>query len=132
MPFVVDASVAACWILPDESNATATQALARLADEDASAPRIWWLELRNTLLTCERRGILTGGQSRDALALLKRLPITLDDSPDEDVLMGLARQYRLTAYDAVYLELATRRGFALASLDQALVSAARAERVALI
>jgi hypothetical protein len=43
--------------------------------------------------------------------------------------MTLARRYRLTVYDAAYLELALREAVALATLDQALVAAARAEGV---
>ena len=46
--------------------------------------------------------------------------------------MSLARRHRLTAYDAAYLELATREGIALATLDAELERAARAEGVALI
>jgi len=38
---------------------------------------------------------------------------------DEDALMQLARTHRLTVYDAAYLELAQRRGVALATLDVA-------------
>ena len=43
--------------------------------------------------------------------------------------MRLARQHGLTIYDAAYLELASRTGLTLATLDQALAAAARAEGV---
>jgi predicted nucleic acid-binding protein len=46
--------------------------------------------------------------------------------------LALARRYRLTFYDAAYLELAQREGMPLATLDQELAIAARAEGVTLI
>jgi predicted nucleic acid-binding protein len=39
--------------------------------------------------------------------------------------MPLVRRYRLTAYDAAYLELALRRGLALATFDTDLIAAAQ-------
>ena len=46
--------------------------------------------------------------------------------------MRLARAYRLTAYDAAYLEVAYRRGLPIATLDRALANAARAEAIPLL
>jgi predicted nucleic acid-binding protein len=46
--------------------------------------------------------------------------------------MSLARRYRLTVYDAAYLELAQRQGVPLATLDGALAAAATAENVPLL
>jgi predicted nucleic acid-binding protein len=40
--------------------------------------------------------------------------------------LSLARSHNLSAYDAVYLELALRRGLPLASLDGGLKAAAKA------
>lgn len=45
--------------------------------------------------------------------------------------MALARERKLTIYDAAYLELALREGLPLATLDRALEKAAVAEGVAL-
>jgi predicted nucleic acid-binding protein len=66
------------------------------------------------------------------LSLLASLPIVLDFEANEEDLLGLARRHRLTVYDAAYLELALRKGADLASLDTALVAAARADGVVLI
>jgi predicted nucleic acid-binding protein len=46
--------------------------------------------------------------------------------------MALARRYRLTVYDAAYLELALREGISLATLDSAFANAARAEKTSLL
>jgi predicted nucleic acid-binding protein len=45
--------------------------------------------------------------------------------------LDLAMQYGLSTYDAAYLELALRRGVPLATLDSALIAAARTCGVAL-
>ena len=55
--------------------------------------------------------------------------ITIDQHTDErawDETLRLADQFRLTLYDAAYLELALRRGLPLATLDGDLRKAARA------
>jgi predicted nucleic acid-binding protein len=132
MPFVVDASVAATWLLSDETSPVADAAYALLLDDIALAPDLWRHEIRNILVVNERRGRIDAVHSGRALALLAALPIQLDHAADEAVIMALARRHRLTAYDASYLELAQREAAALATLDEALARAARTEGVAVI
>ena len=132
MPFVVDASVAASWLLPDEGHPVAAMAYDRLTNDTALVPSLWWFEMRNLFIVNERRGRLDSNKTDKALSLLRALPIQLDSHPDELSLMRLARRHRLTAYDAAYLELALRENLALATLDAALASAALAEGVTLI
>ncbi len=55
MPFVVDASVAACWAFRDEDHPVADAALERLRTDEAAAPALWWFEVRNILVVSERR-----------------------------------------------------------------------------
>jgi predicted nucleic acid-binding protein len=60
-------------------------------------------------------------------ANLKSLPITIEP-PSTAVrpeILALAERYRLTTYDAGYLELALRFGWPLATLDQELRRAAK-------
>ena len=52
--------------------------------------------------------------------------------PTHAAVLTLARQHRLSFYDAVYLELAQREGLALATLDNELIKAAPPEGVRLI
>ncbi|MDZ5645967.1 type II toxin-antitoxin system VapC family toxin [Nitrospirillum sp. BR 11828] len=132
MPFVVDVSVAACWLMPDEDSNAATVAFERLTTDPAVVPSLWWFEIRNMLLVNERRRRLDETQTTRALALLAQLPFRIDTSPDSTSVMRLARQHRLTAYDAAYLELAQRLVLPLATLDDALASAARREGVPLV
>jgi len=132
MPFVLDASVAACWLLPDERHPVADAAYERIATEPATVPPLWWYEMRNLLVTNERRGRIDGAKTTEALRLLRALPIVVETDVDEADLTTLARKFRLTVYDAAYLELARRKGIALATLDAALAVAARGEAVSLI
>jgi predicted nucleic acid-binding protein len=132
MPFIVDSSVAVCWLMPDERHAAAQAAYARIARDSAVIPVLWWYELRNVLIVNERRRRFGPGKTALALRLLRALPIAIDAEEDEDALMEIARRHRLTVYDATYLELALRRGLPLATLDTALATAARAEAVELV
>jgi predicted nucleic acid-binding protein len=75
---VADASVAACWLLPDEVHPVAAAARARLAGDHAIVPQIWWFEIRNLLVVNERRGRIDQQQSDRALDILRRLPIEFD------------------------------------------------------
>ena len=58
---------------------------------------------------------------------LEHLPIRVDTLTANQVFahtLSLARAYKLSSYDAAYLELALREGLALATLDAALGKAA--------
>jgi predicted nucleic acid-binding protein len=95
MPFVVDASVVARWLLPDERHPIATAAYSRIAIDSAVVPALLWFELRNLLIVNERRGRLDPAKTAQALRLIRALPITVDTDVDEDALMRLARTHRL-------------------------------------
>ena len=118
--------------MPDERHPVAEAAYELIQTTSAVAPSLWWYELRNVFVVNERRGRLDIQHTTEALRVLKALPVTIDMDCEEDVLMRLARAYRLTAYDAAYLEVACRRGLPLATLDRALAIAARAEAVPLV
>jgi len=132
MPFVIDASVTACWLLPDEGHDVATAAFARLITDHALVPGLWWFEMRNLFIVNERRGRLDNEKTSRALSLLSELPIRLDHAPNSASVLHLARRHRLTVYDATYLELAQREVAPLATLDDALTRAAKAEGVPLV
>ena len=132
MPFVLDASVTACWAFNDEDHPSANAALDLLRTDEAIVPALWWFEVRNILVVNERRNRLTERDSKAFLRDLARLPVIIDRTPDEAEVMRLARTHRLSVYDAAYLELAKRNGQALATLDGELIRAAHAELVPLI
>lgn len=132
MPFVVDASVAICWLMPDEDYPVASAALRKTESDSIVVPGIWWFETRNILLVNERRGRVESGKTAEVLEALRKLPVEVDIAAAEDQLMSLARTCRLTVYDAAYLELAQRRSCELATLDKAPLAAARTVSVSIL
>ena len=66
------------------------------------------------------------------LRALAQLGVTIDRSPEEASVLALARQHRLTVYDAAYLELALRRNLPLATLDEQLLRACKAAGGAIV
>ena len=126
--FVLDNSVVMAWYFEDEANDFTAAILQSLASSEALVPSIWPLEVANVLLVGERRGRSTEARTSRFIALLDALPIRVDAATSQHALSGiltLAREQRLSAYDAAYLELAMREGVSLATQDQALRRAAR-------
>ena len=132
MPLVVDSSVTAAWILPDERTPAALKARSQVLLEGGLVPAHWWYETRNTLLMAERRNRTTEALNALALSTLVQLPIVQTQPHDDAKIFAVARRHRLTFYDAAYLELAAREKVALATFDSELARAASAEGVSLL
>lgn len=137
MNFVLDASVALLWLAP-ETNPTgadyAAAALTALKESQAVVPSLFALEVANVVVKLESRGVVTEADAQRYIALLGRLNITVDQATASHALGGtlnLARRYRLSAYDAAYLELALRTGMSLVTLDADLAKAAANAGVAI-
>jgi predicted nucleic acid-binding protein len=124
MPFVLDASVVACWALDDEDDRVADLTFERIRTDEARVPALWWFEVRNILVVNERRNRLTETATAAFLRELAQMRVLVDRSPDETAILSLARRHRLSVYDASYLELARREGVSLATLDKQLGAAA--------
>ncbi len=124
---VIDASLSLAWLLDDEVNPRADHTLVRIQFEGAIVPELWHIEIRNALLVAERRGRLATAATTGLLGGLNELPMTTDRSPDYGIALDLARTHRLSVYDALYLELASRTQSILATLDRDLERAALAE-----
>ena len=132
MTILVDASMAAAWLLPDEGDELTDSVLAQVQMSGGIAPSIFRHEVRSILLLAERRKRITSVVGDALLLRLTTLPIR-DGGPGSDVeVVRLARVHRLTAYDAAYLALALAAGAPLATLDRALAVAARASGVPLL
>jgi predicted nucleic acid-binding protein len=129
---VIDASVVAAWLMPDEQSAFAQETSAKVVADGAMAPALFWYELRNMLLSNERRQRLSGEEFVQALRALRMLPIALHQIGDDYLCFALARRHRLSFYDAAYLALALTESAPLATLDTSLAAAAKSERVSLI
>ena len=105
MPVVVDCSIFLAWSLADEEEPVAIEAMEDVVTAGGVAPRIWWYELRNALLANERRGRITAQQVADTLADCAAIGVEIDDQHDDASILGFARQYRLSIYDAVIWKL---------------------------
>ena len=134
MAFVLDASVTLSWAFPDEQSPVALRAgqLLESSGEKALVPSLWWYEVRNILIVNERRGRTTPLRTATFLKAIADLSIVTDFSQDESAILELARQARLTVYDAAYLALAMRERLPLATLDKDLRKAALAAGVPLL
>jgi len=133
--FVLDNSVAMRWLLssakaPDQKYAK--NVLMTLSDVDAIVPNLWHLEVSNVLLGAEKRSDIKQGDSEGFIIQLENLPIHVDPLTAHQSfsrVISIARSYKLTSYDASYLELAIRDGLPLATLDSDLRKAAKKANV---
>lgn len=121
--FVLDCSVFVSWCFEDEKSADSIRILESLQQYEALVPSLWTLEVANVFLTAWRRKTLTESDIHQLIQNIKESPIQIDTQTAEKALNDifvLAREHELSAYDAAYLELAMRRGIALATFDQKL------------
>jgi predicted nucleic acid-binding protein len=126
--FVLDNSVVMSWCFENEHGDYGEAVLDSLGDGEAVVPAIWPLEVGNVLLVAERKGRLAKADSSHFLALLAELSIFIEQESPERMfgeITALARDQRLSTYDASYLDLAMRLGLPIASQDISLLRAAR-------
>jgi predicted nucleic acid-binding protein len=135
--FVLDASVALAWVLDNPVPVYALGVRQQMFNgKRGLVPALWHLEIANGLATAERRGDLSAADVEDALDQIlatatSKLDTEINLVPAGEGLAN-ARAFQLTAYDAVYLELARREGLPLATLDKRLRAAAAKAGVALL
>ena len=128
MAIVIDASVAIAWCLRDrEGTPYSDAAVARIADEVAIVPDLFWHEIRSVLLVAERKNRIEVNTAEDHMEIIRSLPLLTDGKQDDGQTIKLARRHNLSAYDATYLETAKRRRAELATLDRRLTNAATEE-----
>ena len=114
LPFVLDASVAIAWALHDGSaadRAYADRALDTLAESSAHVPALWHTELVHVLRCAEDDAKIGESAIVAYFARLNRLPIETDPTAPRALSASVAsvsREYKLSGYDAQYLELALR------------------------
>ena len=125
MSFVVDCSVAARWLLPDEATPYTNAVFDLLNKQDAVVPALFLSEFANVFLKLSRQRKLSREIASGAVKRFAALGLEIDhNTPEPERLFTLAEHYGLSAYDATYLELALRRGLFLACWDGGLKIAA--------
>ena len=131
--FVLDCSVTMTWCFENEVDEYSDEVLDALDENTAVVPALWPVEVVNVLTVAERQRRLTRADSTRFLQFLSDLPLVVDDPlalRHQGMLLALAREHRLSGYDAAYLHLATRERLPLATRDLALRAAAKVAGVA--
>jgi len=129
--FVLDNSVTMRWFFGDgkrQELAYAGKVLDAMKKDSALVPVTWGLEVANVIARAEAKALVTEARSGAFLELLEGVDIKVDTATFAHALsdtLQLARRYKLSAYDASYLELALRLGMPLATLDGDLQKAAK-------
>lgn len=126
--FVVDASVALAWVLPDERNIEALMLRERVErNQNLSlfVPQIFWYEVSNILwVATVRRNRLTTDLALKAIHTLQDFQFeSYYVNPERCLCLALDKN--LTVYDSTYLVLAQVFEVPLWTFDNQLASAAR-------
>ena len=135
--FVLDNTVTMAWCFTDEATEFTETLLRRLSNlaDSAIVPALWLYEVVNVTELAVRKGRITSERARAFLESLADLPIEIENPALPQIFVSvraLVGQYKLTAYDASYLELAIRHNLPIAASDNALVTAAQTAGVNLV
>jgi len=130
---VIDASSTLAWLFDEDDSAARAKSI--LDANALVAPWLWRLEVTNAILVRERRKALAEAQASRLLQLIDELKIDLIAEPTTRTATGLAqtaRPHQLTAYDAIYLDLAIRLGVPMFTRDNNLRAAAKRAGIPLV
>ncbi len=123
------------WVFPEEKTHEIENVFSQIEHSGAIVPALWHIEVANVLQTAIRKGKRDAAFRDKTFAELAVLPIDQDNEMQPNIwstIARLAERHSLSVYDAVYLELAMRRGLSLATLDEDLRAAATREGVSLL
>lgn len=121
MSVVIDASVTLAWVYSDERSAPIERIFSMVVEDVGWVPAIWHLEVANGLQQGIRRRRIDKDFRDGALTDLAALELAVDADTSAAAwheTLRLADRFRLTLYDACYLELAQRKALPLATLDR--------------
>ncbi len=131
MAFVLDNSVSMRWLLASTKKTDqnyAEKVLKSMLNNEAYVPNLWHLEATNVLLSAKKRSEIDAGEIEIFISQLENLPVHTDASTSKQAFnrtLALADAYKLSSYDAAYLELAIREGLPIATLDKDLRKAVK-------
>jgi predicted nucleic acid-binding protein len=123
---VLDNSAAISLVMPDEQHhPDAIRLKHTIIEKNVIVPKLWKFEFANALNMGIKRQRISQEHVELFDAQMQLLDI-LEDSVDVSIatIISIAQQYKVTAYDATYLELAIRHKAVLASNDKQLKAAA--------
>jgi predicted nucleic acid-binding protein len=127
--FVLDASVTLAWLIDRVIPPYALRVRSLLSHgARAVVPVLWRFEVANGLVVSERRGIHASADTAEILQELETVRVHSIEESQQAIPMrrtlATAREFRLSAYDASYLDLARGLELPLATLDRQLQDAA--------
>ena len=131
--FILDCSIAICWCIDDESSPATDKLLHQARQMPVFVPAIWHMEIANVLMNAEKKKRLSATEVKNRFQELSSLPLHIDRETAGRAAwqesLALAYTEKLTVYDAIYLELAMRKDWPLATKDEDLIKAARRMKV---
>jgi len=129
MNYVFDSSFVAALIIPDERNPRVDGMYAKILNEDERhTPHMLWYEITNIFMNLIRRNRYIYDEVIQFFSLVAAFDLTTDfetGTAYSEKILRLCNDYKLSAYDAAYLELARRKSAALCTLDENLIKAAK-------
>ena len=127
---VIDASVAATWLLPDERSESSERVYARvrLGEIELHAPELWLWECGNIIANGVKRQRMTPADAMLTWSVLdavrSRVELTSPAPAQVRAALTLALDHALSLYDAAYLWLALSLKLPLLTHDRKLAAAA--------
>lgn len=130
---VIDASMAVNWLLAEDMAASTQHLYAQVLRDGSIGPAIFSIEVTNALRSSLRRKNVDLSTRDAALAALDRMGVKSDiEQPTLAEIVAISDRHDVTTYDASYVGLAKLHGLALATGDQAMARAARAEGIVVL
>lgn len=120
--YIVDASVAVKWVVPEIHSVAAGRLLA--ARHELFAPELLLAEITNVLWKKHRLKELAENEVLDIMKDLRRFPLqVLGMMPYIETALELALRHRCSVYDCIYLALGLHHTMACVTADRKLFNA---------
>lgn len=135
-PWVIDASVAVAWLIPEHQQASCDEHYGRARGQAGlyHAPALWHWQVGQALLEACRGGRLPRAHYERGLELVAQAQVEIDPPLSlhrRSQVLRLADAHQISYLDAAYLELVVRLNGTLVSHHLALLQAARACGIAI-
>ena len=136
MSYIFDASFVGAIVIPDEYNPRVSKIQADIGEEETIfVPQLLWYEIANIFSKLIRSKRYNYDEVLRFFPLLSAIRLDTDSETGphySQQLLRLCNEYKLSSYDASYLELAERKGAVLCTLDSALAAAAHKRGVGVL
>ena len=126
MKYVLDASVALSWVLPEALSAKAVRLRNDFRNQihELIAPDIFAVEVANSLTRAERKKIIQPPQGTQRMLHVMRFPPDLHSFlPLLPRALAISSAMRVAVYDCLYIALAEQEGCELVTADAKMVNA---------